>query len=222
MDFGSDSELFSYLEAKAYAGVFSDILDELGQRFQVVSPHSMIRPLENTFVAVGRAVTLLNEKDDNEEDPYDAVIKCIDPLAPDSLLVTTGSDSFDVGIMGELTATALRARRSRGAIVNGYTRDARKLIGMKFPTFAWGPSPIDTTGRARVTNYNIPIIIGGVRISPGDLVFADLDGIVVIPKGLENEVVAKVTERINTENIVRRELSAGRTMAEVWKKYQVL
>ncbi len=222
MDFESDSELFSYLEANAYAGVFSDILDEIGQRFRVVSPHSGIRPLDNTFVAAGRAVTLLNEKDDNEKEPYDTVIKCIDSLGSGSLLVTTGSDNLDVGIMGELTATALLARKCRGAIVNGYSRDVRKLIGMKFPTFAWGPSPIDTTGRARVTNYNIPIIIGGVRISPGDLIFADLDGTVVIPRELEKDVVEKVVERINTENIVRKELAAGRTMAEVWRKYEVL
>ena len=222
MDFESDSELFSYLETKAYAGVFSDVLDEMGQRFQVVSPHSRIRPLDNGFVGVGRAVTLLNEKDDNENEPYDAVIKCIDSLSPDSILVTTSSDTFDVGIMGELTATALRARKSRGAIVNGYTRDARKLIGMKFPTFAWGPSPIDTTGRARVTNYNIPIIIGGVRILPGDLVFADLDGIVVVPRNLEKKVIEEVIERIKTENTVRNELASGRGMSEVWKKYQVL
>ncbi len=222
MNFESDSELFSYLEAHAYAAAFSDVLDELGERFQVVSPHSRIHPLESTFVAIGRAVTLLNEKDDNEDEPYDAVIKCIDSLPPDSILVTTGSDTFDVGIMGELTATALRARKSRGAIVNGYSRDVRKLIGMKFPTFAWGPSPIDTTGRARVTSYNIPIIIGGVRISPADLVFADFDGTVVIPRDLEKEVVEKVIERISTENVVRKELAEGRTMAEVWKKYQVL
>lgn len=222
MDFDSDSELFSYLEAKAYAGVFSDVLDELGQRFQVISPHAGIRPLDNSFVAVGRAVTLLNEKDDNEEEPYDTVIKCIDSLGSNSLLVTTSSDNFEVGIMGELTATALRARKSRGAIVNGYSRDVRKLIGMKFPTFAWGASPIDTTGRARVTHYNIPIIIGGVRISPGDIVFADLDGTVVIPRDHEKEVVENVIERINTENVVRNELASGRTMAEVWRKYQVL
>jgi len=220
--FQSEAELFNYLEENAYASVFSDILDELGHRFQVISPHSGIHPLERTFVVAGRAVTLLNERDDDEYEPYDAVIKCIDSLDPDTVLVATSSDAFDVGIMGELTATALRARRNRGAIINGYSRDVRKLIEMKFPVFAWGPSPIDTTGRARVTNYNIPIIVGGVRVSPGDLVFADLDGIVVVPKDLESRVIAEVIERINTENAVRRELAAGRRMAEVWGKYHVL
>ncbi len=222
MDFKSETELFTYLEENAYAAVFSDILDEMGYHFQVVSPHSKIRPLKDNFVVIGRAATLLNESNKNEEEPYDAVIKCIDSLSPDSILVTTGSDTFNVGIMGELTATALRVRKSRGAIVNGYTRDARKLIKMEFPTFAWGASPIDTTGRVRVVDYNIPIIIGGVKISQDDLIFADLDGIVVIPKNLEKEVIEEVIKRINTENIVRKELSEGKTMAEVWEKHRVL
>ncbi len=222
MEFKTESELFTYLEKNAYAAVFSDILDEMGYHCQVVSPHSKIHPLENNFVVTGRATTLLNESNENEEEPYDAVITCIDNLKPDSVLVTTGSDTFNVGIMGELTATALRVRKSRGAIVNGYTRDARKLIKMEFPTFAWGASPIDTTGRVKVVDYNIPIIIGGVKVSPNDLVFADMDGIIVIPKNIEKEVIKEVIKRINTENVVRKELAEGKTMAEVWKKHQVL
>src|SRR5690606_38606195 len=107
-------------------------------------------------------------------------------------------------------------------VVNGFTRDARKLIKMDFPTFAWGASPIDTTGRVRVINYNIPITIGGVKIFPGNLVFADLDGIIVIPQNIEKEVIDEVIKRINTENIVRKELAEGKTMAEVWKKHHVL
>ena len=127
MNFKTETELFCYLENNAYAAVFSDILDEMGYHFQAVSPHSKILPLKENFVVMGRAVTLLNENDGNKNEPYDAVINCIDSLSPDSILVTTGTDKFTTGIMGELTATALRVKKSRGAIVNGYTRDARKI-----------------------------------------------------------------------------------------------
>lgn len=222
MEFKSESELFSYMETNAYAAVFSDIMDEMGYHFQVVSPNTKIHPLKKNFVVTGRAVTLLNENDGNKNEPYSSVIKCIDTLPPDSVIVTTGADNFVTGIMGELTATALRAKKGRGAIVNGYTRDARKLINMEFPTFAWGASPIDTTGRVRVADYNIPIIIGGVKIFPGDLIFADLDGIVIIPKDLEAGVIKEVIKRINTEDVVRKELAEGKTMSEVWEKYHVL
>ncbi len=222
MEFKSDNELYEYLEKHAYSAAFSDVLDEQGRRFQVVAPDAGIRPLSNSFVSVGRAVTMINASDGREDEPYERVIECIDSLKPNSLLVTTGNSRFQTGIMGELTATALRARNCRGAVVNGYTRDSRKLISMDFPTFAWGSSPIDTSGRVRVIECNVPVVIGGIKISPGELVFADLDGIVVIPHDIEKETVSEVLDRINTENTVRRELAEGKRMAEVWSKYHVL
>lgn len=222
MTFSSEQDLFRYLEQNAYAAAFSDILDEMGFRHQAVSPEARIRPLCDSFVSVGRAVTLLNAPDVNDEEPYDLVIKCIDSMEPGSILVTTGRVPLVTGIMGELTATALRVKGCRGAVVNGYTRDARKLVKMAYPTFAWGASPIDTTGRVRVVAYNIPITIGGVEVRPGTLVFADLDGIVVIPREVEDEVMKKVLERIATENVVRKELAEGKTMSYVWSKHGVL
>jgi regulator of RNase E activity RraA len=222
MKFAAEQDLLQYLEQHAYAAAFSDILDEMGYRSQAVSPDARIRPLCETFVSVGRAVTLLNVPDTNEEEPYDLVIKCIDSLLPGSILVTTGKVPLVTGIMGELTATALRVKKCRGAIVNGYTRDSRKIIKMGYPTFAWGTSPIDTTGRVRVVEYNIPIIIGGVQVTPGDLVFADLDGIMVIPRAVEEEVVGKVLDRVGIESVVRKELAEGRAMADVWSRHGVL
>jgi regulator of RNase E activity RraA len=222
MTFANEQELLEYLEKHAYSAAFSDILDEMGYRSQAVSPDSRIRPLAASFVSVGRAVTLLNVPDQNPEDPYDVVIKCIDSLSPGSILVTTGKVHLETGIMGELTATALRVKKCRGAIVNGYTRDCRKIIEMGYPTFAWGASPIDTTGRVRVLEYNIPITIGGVQVMPVDLVFADLDGIMVIPRAAEDEVIGKVLDRIGTESVVRKELADGKAMAEVWSRHGVL
>ncbi|MBN1349886.1 RraA family protein, partial [candidate division KSB1 bacterium] len=104
----------------------------------------------------------------------------------------------------------------------GYSRDVRKITKMDFPTFAWGASPIDTTGRVRVIEYNTPIIIGGVKIFPNDLIFADFDGLVVIPQQYEQEIIDKTISRINTENKVRKELAEGHKMREVWDRYHVL
>ena len=222
MELKTDEELFEFLERNAYAAAFSDILDEMNLRRQIVSPEARIRPLDESYVALGRAVTLVNDEDSRMEEPYELVIRCIDELTRNTILVTTGRNCFETGIMGELTATALRARGCRAAVVNGYTRDARKLIKMNYPTFAWGASPIDTTGRVRVVEYNVPITIGGVTIKPGDLVFADLDGIAVIPKEIEKEVVPLVIARVSTENMVRRELAEGKRMSDVWSKYHVL
>jgi len=222
MSFDSESEMLDYMEKNCYAGVLSDVLDELGYRFQAISPTSNIRPLIEHFVVMGRACTMLNAPDDNKDKPYDLAIQCIEELKQDSILVTTGNADLEAGIMGELSATALVAKGCRGAIVNGFTRDVRKLIRMNFPTFAWGSSPIDTTGRARVISYNIPITIGGVQIQPGDLIYCDLDGVIVIPKKIEHKVITMVLDRIAEEDIVRKELADGEKLSAVWNKYHIL
>ena len=222
MNIDSENERFDNIEKKCYAGVFSDVLDELGYRYQVISPDSNIRPLDDNYVVIGRAITMMNAQDDNMDDPYDLAIKCIDELKAGSVIVTTANTPLDVGIMGELSATALRAKGCRGAIVNGYTRDVRKLKEMGFPTFAWGPSAIDTTGRARVISYNIPIVIGGVQVCPNDLIFCDLDGMVVIPRKIEQIVIEKVLNRVAEENLVRKDLADGYNISDVWEKHHIL
>jgi len=218
----NEQELFQYIEKHAYADVFSDILDEMGFRDCVISPASRIRPLDDDYVVFGRCCTMQNELDSNPLDPYEGAIKCIDNIEPNAVLVTTAIGELSTGIMGELTATAMKTRGAKGAIVNGYSRDVRKLKLMGFPTFAWGPSPIDTTGRVRVTVINEPIEIGGVMVHPRELIFADYDGIVIIPSVVEDEVIEKVLDRIKVEGAVRRELSEGSSMRSVWEKYQVL
>ena len=218
----NEQELFEYIAAHAYADVFSDILDEMGYRDCVISPATKIRPLDEGYVIFGRCCTMLNEIDTNRIDPYEGAIKCIDNIEPGAVLFTTGKGELPTGIMGELTATAMKARGAKGAIVNGYSRDVRKLKRMGFPTFAWGPSPIDTTGRVRVTAINEPIEVGGVTVHPRELVFADYDGIVIVPSAIEHEVIEQVIERIKVEGKVRSELSVGQSMRSVWEKYQVL
>lgn len=222
MNFDTETEMLNYFGENCYASVFSDVLDEMNYRFQVISPNTNIRPLKDEFVIMGRAVTMLNARDNNMKEPYELVIKCIEELKPDSILVTSSTNHLEEGIMGELTATALQVNGCRGSVVNGYTRDVRKLKSMGFPTFAWGASPIDTTGRVRVVDYNIPIVIGGVQIHSEDLLFCDLNGIIVIPGEIEKEVITMVVKRIEEENVVRKELAAGRKISEVWNKYHIL
>jgi 4-hydroxy-4-methyl-2-oxoglutarate aldolase len=222
MKFNTDRELFEYLETHTYADAFSDIMDEMGIKGQVISPKAGIRPMRDDYVLMGRASTLLNDYDVNTVDPYKLAIECVDSLQPDSVVVSCGTSVLEEGIMGELTATAMRQKGGRGAYINGYSRDVRKLNAMNFPTFAIGSSPLDTTGRVRVVDYNIPVTIGGVTIQPGEIIFADLDGTVVLPKIHEDEIINLVLERIQAENVVREELESGAPMREVYDKYQIL
>ncbi len=213
---------FEAIRASLYAGALSDVLDEMGYRNQVVDPKAAIRPLRPDSVLFGRACTLRNSLDARVEDPYALAMEAMDQMQPGDVLIAAGDQPLDVGIFGELSAARVTSRGGRGALIDGFTRDGRKLLETGFPVFCKGISPIDTTGRVRVVAYNVPLALGGLTVQPGQLVFADLDGIVLIPKEAEDDVLARALERVEVESNVRRELNAGASLNEVWQKYHVL
>lgn len=219
----SDIDLFNLMERTFYAEALSDILDARGFRNCVVSPRAGIRPLFPAAVCAGRARTLVNaatrSKDGN---PYRLAFALIDSLKPGDVPVTGWRELGEPGIMGELSATAMRKRGARGCLVDGYTRDIRKLAAMRFPVFARGASSLDTQGRSAVVAIDCPLVFGGVRVLPGQIVFADLDGIVAIPREVEKEVIAEALKKIRLETRIRSELRAGKRTQSVWDKYGVM
>lgn len=222
MSFKNEIEMFRFMEKYFYADALSDILDELGYRECAVGPTAMIRPLFPQAVCAGRARTLLNApRRTGRKDPYKLALELMDSLKPGEVAVAASTKLLETGIMGELSATAMKCRGARGCLVDGFTRDARKIIRMQFPVFARGVSPIDTTNRAAVIEYDGPIMFGGRKILPGQIVFADLDGIVVIPREAEKEVIQKAVERVRKETQVRKVLREGNKAQDVWKKYRV-
>ena len=223
MKFRSELEMFAFMEREFYSGAISDILDAMGFRKCAASPHALIRPLYPQAVCAGRVRTLLNApKRTGREDPYKMAIALMDSLRPGDVAVATAAKPLETGIMGELSATAMRSRGARGCLVDGYTRDARKIVRMRFPVFAKGISPIDTTDRAAVVDIDCPVIFAGRRIAPGTIVFADLDGIVFIPKEVEKEAIHEAVRRVRAESKVRKALGAGKKVREVWDKYHVM
>ena len=223
MEFANEIEIFKFMEQHLYADALSDILDEMGYRECVVSPHAMIRPLYPDAVCAGRVRTILNAPArTGTEDPYRLGIELMDSLKSGEVAVTSSDKPLEVGIMGELSATKMRELGVRGCVADGYTRDARKIIRQRFPAFARGSSPIDTIDRSMVVDYDCPIIVGGRRVLPGQLVFADLDGIIFIPGEIEKEVIEKAVKRVEMESNVREKLKEGATMREIWDTYRVL
>ncbi len=223
MEFKDEIEMFKFMEEYFYSEALSDILDEMGYLECAASPQAMIKPLFPQAVCAGRVRTLLNAAArTGREDPYKKAIELMDSIKPGDVAVATSKKPLETGIMGELSATAMRSRDARGCLVDGCTRDARKIIQMQFPTFAKGFSPIDTTDRAAVVDYDCPIIFGRRKIFPRQIVFADLDGIIFIPKEIEKEVIQKAAEKVEVEKKVRKELAEGKRVRDVWDKYHVL
>jgi len=222
MKFETDIELFKFMEKKFYAGVLSDILDTLGYAHCAASPRVMIRPLDPQAVCAGRVRTLLNApRKTGRENPYRLALEFMDSLNQGDVAVAGSTSPLETGIMGELSATAMRSRGARGCLVDGFTRDARKIIKMKFPVFARGVSPIDTTDRAAVIKLDCPLTFAGCRVLPGQIVFADLDGIVFIPKEVEEKVIGQALKKIQAEARVRKELGEGKAARRVWDRYRV-
>jgi len=119
-------------------------------------------------------------------------------------------------------STAAKARGAKGAVVDGLVRDVLKIEELGFPLFAVGIKPVDSRGRGMVVDYNIPVQCGGITVTPGDLVFADYDGVVVIPSEVVEDVIRLASEKASRETSSREELKKGRFLRDVYNKYGVL
>lgn len=223
MKFNNEIEMFEFMEQHFYTGALSDILDEMEYPECTVSPYASIRPLFPQAVCAGRVRTALNAPmKTGKENPYKLAIELLDSLKPGEVTVCSSDRLLETGIMGELSATTMRKRGGRGCIVDGYTRDGRKIIQHKFPTFARGISPINTADRVTVVEYDCPVICGGRRIVSGQIVFADLDGIIFIPRDIEMDVINEAAKRVEVETEIRGKLGEGASMRDMWDEYHVL
>ena len=219
--FGDDLKLFGMMKEKLYSAVLSDALDQIGLRYQAM--RADIRPVFSEAVVVGRALTVLSvDIYDILENPYEKEIASVDLLKPGNVLVAATGRSTRTCFWGELLSTAARARGAYGAVVDGYTRDVRQIVQMQFPVFAAGMKPVDSAGRGVVMDYNCPVSCGDVVVNPGDIVFGDIDGVVVLPKAAEKEIIQRAVDKVAGENKTREELLKGGYLRDVYEKYGVL
>src|ERR1700760_2599355 len=183
----ADLALFGQVEEYLYTAVISDSLDELGYRNQAL--REFMRPLSpnDRFVGWARTFSYVDIYH-IPENPYAMEIAALDSILPGEVVVVSTAGSVQNAPWGELLSTAARARGARGAVIDGLVRDVKKIDELGFPVFARGIKPVDSKGRGLVLDYNVPVECGGVIVNPGDLVFADYDGVVVIPGAVVHEV----------------------------------
>lgn len=221
--FANDEERFNRIRENVYVPAVSDILDDMGHRNQAM--HQRLRPLDaDNCTIVGRARTLRWMQTDYviEEDPYGDEIDAIDSLNPGDVVVHSTDYSGTIAPWGELMTTVCKVRGAVGCVCDAMTRDCKYIMKMGFPMFCRGIGPLDSKGRGLVVAYDVPIRCGEVLVNPGDLIFADFDGIVAVPKDIEDEVLERAMEKVGKENVTRKELQEGKTLREVYNKYRVL
>jgi 4-hydroxy-4-methyl-2-oxoglutarate aldolase len=203
--------------------VLSDTLDALELRNQAMRPH--IRPLDLSIDMAGRARTGLYmpvfhvEPDDN---PYELEIQLIDDLQPDEVVVLACGDSGRIAPWGELLTTASLARKAAGCVTDGLVRDIRQIVQLRFPVFHGGVGPLDSKGRGRVMQIEVPVMCAGVLVRPQDVVVGDADGVVVIPREVEERVLAMAIEKVSGENHTREALRQGESLASVFERFGIL
>jgi regulator of RNase E activity RraA len=204
-----------------YTAVLCDALDGVGCRNQ--SPRLRIRSLCGGAMLAGRCkTTLWVDMAHDDPEPYDLELTAVDTCQPDDVMIAAAGGSMRSGIWGELLSTAARNSGCVGVIVDGAVRDVAKMAEMDFTCFALGTSMYDSLNRQRVVDVDVPVEIGGVRFNPGDLVMADIDGIVVVPREVEDEVLRRAWSKVHDENMVRDAIRGGMKAREVWEKYGVL
>jgi len=220
--FSSDTEKFTWMKNNLYVPVVSDILDILGYRSNVM--HQRLRPLDaNNCIIVGRARTLRwMETDYVESDAYGIEIDAIDSLRHNDVVVHSEDHACTNAPWGELMTTIAQRNGAVGAICDSMIRDCKRMIEMGFPVFYKGIRPVDSLGRGKVMAFDVPVRCGGVLVHPGDLIFADFDGIVVVPKAIEDEVIQQAFKKITKENKSRTDLLNGDSLKIVYERYGVL
>lgn len=213
-------EFFQEMRTQLFTAIIGDVLDLLGYNRQFLMPEC--RPLRPGMVVCGRAMTVFETDISSPVDPpFGLMLKALDSLQENEVYVASGS-SPTYAIWGELMSMAARARGAVGAVLAGYTRDTREILDMDFPVFSYGSYAQDQRGRGSVVDFRIPIEVNGVRVSPGDIVFGDVDGVVVVPQEIEGETVTRALEQVKKEKTAKQFLLNGASAERVFLETGVL
>ena len=216
----SDAELFEIFRNELYTPVVGDILDEIGNYHQFLP--QPIQPIRITDKIVGRAMpVLMIDVYGPQEHPFGKLTAALDQLEPGEIYVA-GGGAMRCAYWGEILTATAKKRGAAGAVIDGFYRDTQKVMEQNWPVFSRGRYAQDSSVRTQVVNYRCDIEIGGVWITPGDLIFGDMDGVLVIPKKIVEEVVVKALKKARGEKIVRNAIENGMSSTEAFLKYKIL
>jgi regulator of RNase E activity RraA len=227
--YSSDDELFQSARSELFSAVIGDVMDKLGFQHQFLPP--AIMPLERAMIVCGRAMTVL-EADCFDESiegshnpisarPFGLMLEALDDLKTDEVYICTGA-SPSYALWGELMTVRAMKCGAAGAVVDGFSRDTRGVLSLGFSTFSHGSYAQDQGPRGKVLDFRIPIQIGQVRVAPGDIVFGDLDGVCVVPKAAEREIMDAAFDKARKEKVVRKALEEGLPAKDAFEKYGIL
>ncbi|MDR0863772.1 MAG: RraA family protein [Candidatus Symbiothrix sp.] len=225
----NEEELYKIAKEELFVALVGDVLDKLDFQHQFLP--AALKPLNERFVVIGRAMPVLEadvfaESVDNTRNPlmskpFGLMFEALDSLEKNEVYICSGA-SPAYALWGGLMSTRAIRLGAAGAVVNGYSRDTNEILSLNFPTFSIGTYAQDQGPRGKVIDYGVPIELGGIRINPGDLIYGDRDGVVVVPAIAIEEVFSKAIEKSRGEKLVKKALEAGMSTVEAFRKYGIM
>lgn len=216
----SDAELFSLCARELYTPVVGDILDDLGFTRQFLP--QPIQPLREETKLAGRAMpVVMIDVYGKQKKPFGLLTEALDQLQDGEIYLASGGE-MRCAYWGEILTATAKKRGALGAVVNGFHRDTPKVLEQNWPVFSRGRFAQDSSVRTQVVDYRCPIEVGQVAVQPGDLVFGDLDGVVVVPAKVEAEAIERALAKARGEKLVRKEIESGMSSTAAFKKYGIL
>ncbi|HOM67095.1 MAG TPA: RraA family protein [Brevefilum fermentans] len=198
-------------------GSICDMMDTLG--YSHIYLPNVIQPIRLTDVMVGRAYpTIICDVYGEQEKPLGLLTEAIDNISEDEVYIVTGGDRR-CSYFGEIMTATIKRRGAVGAVIDGYIRDTRQVLEQDFPVFCMGRDAQGSLYRNQVIRYGVPVEIGNILIRPGDLIFGDIDGVVVIPKEIEEKAITVTLEKVRGEKDTREAIERGMSAVEAEKKY---
>ena len=225
----NDNELYEIAKKELFVALVGDILDKMGYLHQFLPPN--IKPLNDDFVVIGRAMPVL-EADVFEESsqnghnpvmkkPFGIMFEALDSLKEGEVYICSGA-SPQYALWGGLMSTRAIKLGAAGAVVDGWSRDTKEILNLNFPTFSLGGYAQDQGPRGKVIDYQVPIEFGGIRVNPGDIVYGDLDGVLIVPKKAVKEAFAGAIEKARGEQLVKKALQEGMSTVEAFHKFGIM
>jgi regulator of RNase E activity RraA len=225
----NDTELFDIARKELFTALVGDVLDQLGYLHQFVAP--ALKPLRSDMVVLGRAMPVLEADVCGEvaahtnnpllKQPFGMMFEALDSLQPHEVYICSGA-SPRYALWGGLMSTRALKLGAAGAVVDGYSRDTPEILRLNFPVFSLGSYAQDQGPRGKVIDYRVPIEFNGVRVNPGDIVFGDIDGVLIVPQEVAAEAFSGAIEKARGEKLVQQALEAGMSTVAAFQKFGIM
>ena len=216
----NEDEMFALMREKLYTPVIGDILDQNGFVHQFLPPD--IRPLSGNMKIAGKAMTVLMIDVYGEQNkPFGYLTEALDQLEKNEIYLAPGGTKR-CAYWGELLTATAKKRGAAGAVLNGWHRDTPQVLAQNWPVFSCGCYAQASSVRTQVVQYRCQIEIGQVTVQDGDIVFGDIDGVVIIPKEIAEEVITKALEKAAGEKQVRKAIENGMSATEAFSTFGIL